>query len=751
MSYWTATSRATTNAVRRVEFLACTKIRLFSSDKKPNDPTVAQQVQQDINETLDTAVRQQLQAEMIEKEVKRMQAIKQKQDATAAAAAAAVQKGAAEAAAAAAAAANKEQPREDVASQTSKTERAEDKHAEKETAKPAEGVFPEGNLDQSTEDIFAALDKYEEKKRKRANYRKVPKSKTGRNVFLGILAVLVGGFMYIQEDEVRARKFGRLLAGTFLKRLHSNIQEPECLYSLNMLIGVLQANDLVVHDFLDLDPLPNIFTRCLPAKEGSDEDFELQMGFGALLGIMCEHESVRKRLLKDSYFLSQVMQTSTKLTGQAFAQVLHSLYKCIPEPLFYEQFLRIKGPELLYRAASRGSAEAQFFVFQFITWFCCAHPNYLRTNIKNINVNDFSTITNALMQMSSVFKDNDNYTAAIDCYKQLLIVAPANSYFITQIGVLRGLLGDKKGCAEALRKSLKLNPNQCEAAFMLAKMQLLEQGKTIAALQEARDVLAQGLEEVRMPPKNGSVPVPATAVNSAYKMLCEIEIALGEEEFALEEARDWSNFAPNNAKAHEFVGKLLTKRNKFSDALVSLDYAVMLNGSSVTALLYQAICFDKLQQPDAALQAVGRGVVAEKASSRQQKANRKVSKDAVQLYLFAGKLYSAHNQLPQAEEAYRSLVELLPQQPTGHFKLGTLLLKKGETTEAYKSLKAALDIWAARTGTADSSKSKSSFSKQDSNSVAFIGKLCSKATGAGESSAELQSLSKAYSQFVSQH
>jgi len=480
--------------------------------------------------------------------------------------------------------------------------------------------------------------------------------------------------------------------------------------SLNVLIGIMASSDIVCHDFIKMGALDHVFDRCLPGQNAAEPREEEQMTAASLLTAMCEHDSVRKHLLQTPDFVQKVLTTANKLNGQPLFATMNILYKFMPETKFQTTFVNLKGPEYLYRGSK--NQEASFFFQQMIAWWCCANPKYLRDNKLNLKLGDKLTISEALYHNACNYEATGGKENAVECLQQLLILQPSHSDTFCKLGILLHQLGRVNEGAEALEESLKINPAQVQAALTVAR-RMLAKDRSDENLEAAANLLQQGVEEVKKPPAQGSIPPPAGVVQSAYKLLTDIYLKRNNLDEVIETAHDWILYSPNFAKAHEIMGQALTLSGEYQDALESLFTASVLNSSSSATCYYQAQCHSALKQPAEAVKALDRALKNEE-EYRSASKSKKLEKHVPALYMFAGTTYNSNNQPAKAISAYETLVKLTPSLPTAHFYLGKCALKQGDINKAYASFTTAMKLL-HQNGT---------LKVQETQALKYIGNVC---------------------------
>lgn len=250
-----------------------------------------------------------------------------------------------------------------------------------------------------------------------------PKTRWGRRIFFTAWALIAGTWFYIRDDDEKKKAVVAFIGGGFLKILADNIEEDGASISLNLLLGIMATSDQVCHDFLDMGKLDAVFDRILPAKQLPGEapppsKEEEQMTAAALITTMCEHQSVRKRLLKDPTFVRKVLATAGQVNGQLMFATLSILYKFFPEPEFKDIFMDLKGPEYIFRQA-KTNPEAAFFFQTMIAWWCCAVPKYLSDNKEKMSMGDKLTISDALYANAINYEQQQNTDNAIECLRQV--------------------------------------------------------------------------------------------------------------------------------------------------------------------------------------------------------------------------------------------------------------------------------------------------------------------------------------------
>ena len=140
-----------------------------------------------------------------------------------------------------------------------------------------------------------------------------------------------------------------------------------------------------------------------------------------------------------------------------------------------------------------------------------------------------------------------------------------------------------------------------------------------------------------------------------------------------------SQMDPGDGETWYALGRIRYTENRFNDAVVSFQRALVLLPRSVKVANNLGLAFEGLNQPDEAVSAYRRAIAWQsegKASSEP--------------LLNLGILLSDRGQLDEALDLLRQAVVLAPQDPRGHTALGKLYRRREDLADAQKEFELAL-------------------------------------------------------------
>jgi len=137
---------------------------------------------------------------------------------------------------------------------------------------------------------------------------------------------------------------------------------------------------------------------------------------------------------------------------------------------------------------------------------------------------------------------------------------------------------------------------------------------------------------------------------------------------------------PPNARYHYALGNALLRMGKYDDAIPVLRRAVELNPRLSDAYNDLAACYIQQQKWDQAIEALRRAL----ANPQYLTADR--------AYVNLGNVYYVRHQYDLAEEQFRKVIDIVPQQPDGYFFLGRTLMAEGRVAEAREQFERAIKL-----------------------------------------------------------
>ena len=96
-----------------------------------------------------------------------------------------------------------------------------------------------------------------------------------------------------------------------------------------------------------------------------------------------------------------------------------------------------------------------------------------------------------LLLLASAYKNNEQLSDALVSVEKLLKIAPNNSYYHQQKGILLGLLGEHKKAKQLLTQSAELDPDNIEALIHLARIDVVEGNAALAISRLKQQIESQ--------------------------------------------------------------------------------------------------------------------------------------------------------------------------------------------------------------------------------------------------------------------
>lgn len=280
-----------------------------------------------------------------------------------------------------------------------------------------------------------------------------------------------------------------------------------------------------------------------------------------------------------------------------------------------------------------------------------------------------------LGMLFSLYKRPDD---AVACFKRAHELAPRSFQWLYFWGYLMFVDKKYKAAEAALTSALQLRPEYIAARLKLAES-LLGSGKVEEAGRLYDGILKEYPDSAEACYGLGRVHAARGDQASAvefYRQACELFPTYGAAHYAL--ARAYRQLGQSD-KAQEQLS--LYERNKNIVPPVDDPLRDELRDLDMSAVSYL--------ERGVFLEQVGRIQDAIKATERAVELDPKL----VQAHINLLSLYGRVGNLPKAEEQYRAVMALNPEQfPKAHYDYGVLLLRKGKYKEAEEAFRHALRI-----------------------------------------------------------
>lgn len=435
------------------------------------------------------------------------------------------------------------------------------------------------------------------------------------------------------------------------------------------------------------------------AEKNPDPNTAVQSA--AILCAMAEKEETRDLLYMDEKIIEKMVHAvvySQPLPSSFILQTITNL--CYNSKEFRAEFIEKKGFMLVCRAVRSVKNEVAGAANDVLMAFLGDWPD---VKAMGLSKKDQDIVSHAVTYLAMAAQEQNMPWQACLAFEQ---ACKTNSQpaMLTQWGVELVKLGKTEEAAEKFELSLRQNPNQVEPAFHLAK-QIVKDGKdSTSSLNEAMDVLAAGLVELK-PGADSSHPI----TSPVYGLLVNILEKLGRFDEALQHAREWTYRCNSDAISHYSVGRLLAKEKRFAEALVPLKNAMRLKPTKPEIAYQLALCEGRLDNQEEAIRwcrevirleersrndrTVRAEIRARQAGLEEKPAPEPKSVVLVPTYMLLGKILSQQKDWAGADEAFQKVLELRPKLARAHVGRGEALRHKGFGALAAESYLSALGTW----------------------------------------------------------
>jgi Flp pilus assembly protein TadD len=284
----------------------------------------------------------------------------------------------------------------------------------------------------------------------------------------------------------------------------------------------------------------------------------------------------------------------------------------------------------------------------------------LLLKVTELDPNDFR----AWFDLAFVYNVTDRKAQAIDAYRKSIALKPTVQEANLNLGLLLAEAGKKDEAAKYLRAATTLKPDSKSSAGVyrawLSLAQVLKEtapAESIAAFREA----------AKLQPND---PEPHLSLANAVE---KSDPAASEAEYKQALALD-----PKSTDAMAGLVNLYTSNNRLGEAQNLLRAYLQLEPGNPTANLQMGRILVKAQKPEEALTYFETGL--------------KSRPDDRDLLHAVAAMYSEAKKYPEAEERYRSLVQVAPQDALAHRGLARALLYQQKFPEAEKEFFEAIKL-----------------------------------------------------------
>jgi tetratricopeptide (TPR) repeat protein len=246
-----------------------------------------------------------------------------------------------------------------------------------------------------------------------------------------------------------------------------------------------------------------------------------------------------------------------------------------------------------------------------------------------------------------------NFREAITVLQDVVNRRPDVASLHFQLAQLHVRVGETTQARNQLQTVVQLAPNSPSAIMMLAELNI-NSGDPKSAQAPLTDLI-----------KRQPSAVAYDLLGRAYYQ--DKDFARASAAFA-----KFAELAPREPRAHQSLGSSLAAENKIQEAVPHLEEALRLDPKYLEPLAVLAAIDARQQKLGAALARVERQIAMIEPSARHQ--------------VLLGQLYSASNQLDNAEKAFRKATEIDPEMSIAYGALTGLLVRSGRANDALVDL-----------------------------------------------------------------
>ena len=292
----------------------------------------------------------------------------------------------------------------------------------------------------------------------------------------------------------------------------------------------------------------------------------------------------------------------------------------------------------------------------------------------------------ALASLGVVFAKQQKYSEAASAYKKALALNPKLPGIQLNLGLAEFKQGRFEAAVAPLNAALAAQPSSIQARTLLGlsyygAKQFAEASKHLGLAAKAdpdntqlRQVLAQSclwakkfdcaLEEFRLIAQHD----PNSA--AAHVLMGEALDGLGKTAEAIAEFQEAIKAAPQEPNVHFGLGYLHWKLKQYDEAEIDFKAELSVDPGNAQALAYLGDVAMKKNDPETALTFLNKAIASRK--------------DIRIAYLDLGAILSQQGHHPEAIVALQRAVELDPEQPDAHFRLGRVYQASGDEAAAQK-------------------------------------------------------------------
>jgi len=271
-----------------------------------------------------------------------------------------------------------------------------------------------------------------------------------------------------------------------------------------------------------------------------------------------------------------------------------------------------------------------------------------------------------------------------DLVREIAAQRPRNSEFYMVLGDGWLALGKPRDAIDAYRQAAQLAPASPRPLRSLAEA-LRQDGQTAAAGEVINRAIAVAPRDAVTWHQAGTLASDAEKVRKAIELdpslpgpsrtLAEILVGAGQLDAALAAARDAMRIDPYDGMAWDFAGRALAAKGEWRESFFDFERAVRLRPKDATCSYDFALALVRGDRFDEAQTRAEAAITADPAFA-----------DAYELL---GGLYLRNRRTADAVRSYRRLLELRPDSPRAHLRLGNALAALGDLAAAAEELRRA--------------------------------------------------------------
>lgn len=334
---------------------------------------------------------------------------------------------------------------------------------------------------------------------------------------------------------------------------------------------------------------------------------------------------------------------------------------------------------------------------------CALVPAMKEKGIKSFrfNADESRSLLNALANLGTMYSEQGMPIQSITCFELALDLDPTNVIVANALGLEKLKVGNVKDAALLLKRSLKVDPSNLDAAFNLHRSiitDLKSKGQQVPdevwldavnALKPALKAVVNTYGSTVAPSAQSQSLIDAVPMLSqSYHLLCKAYEHLGRLDEAAECAHEWSLNCAQDAVAHFTAGRLELLCGHIKSALDQLNIAARKDPSKPQTQIHRARALCDLGQYAAAHEA------CEQAKNILESRYVANADDlAATVHRVEADIYEHEGQLEAAAQSRLKVTQFRPHSAEERVRAADAAAKANQQITSYQQITEAISLW----------------------------------------------------------